>query len=72
MAKDNRIIKRAIRVTTQTEPGKPNTAVTYGPGQEDELAAALTQGQLDHYKSRGSIEGDWRSTATKAKSAPAE
>ena len=50
--KDNRAIKSLVRLGGQKFPA----------GQEDELAAAATQEQLDYLLERGAIEGTWKST----------
>ena len=62
MAKDNREILHGIRVLAPAKNKGIAQSMTYGPGKEDELAAAFTQKQLDAMKERGDIAGDWKST----------
>lgn len=66
MAKDDRQIVRGIRALKPTEEGRRIAqSHTYSSGQEDELAAAYTQAELNAMKERGDITGNWKSTKGK-------
>ena len=62
MAKDNREIIHGIRVLVAKNPKGNAHSHTFASGQEDELAAAYTQKELDAMKERGDIAGNWKST----------
>lgn len=53
MGKDNRQILSAVRVG----------GTVYKPGMEDELSAAMNQGQLDRLMDKGALGGDFTSKA---------
>lgn len=66
MAKDNREIIHGIRaLVTKGEGGRTAQSHTYASGQEDELAAAYTQAELNQMVKRGDITGNWKSTKGK-------
>lgn len=62
MAKDDRAILSSIRMPL----GEGKSRVTYGPGMEDELAAAASPEQLRSWLDSGAIAGNW-TKAAKAK-----
>jgi hypothetical protein len=59
MPKDNRKILSGVRVS-----GKG----VFAEGQEDELAAAVSQDQLDRLTEKRAIAGDWKIAKAKGKS----
>lgn len=87
MAKDNRVIRRAIRVEETRNANEGRTmpdgvtpapyqaqtvATVYGPDQEDELAVALPQQRLDELVKSGELEGDWKHIESPTAQEPAE
>lgn len=71
MAKDNREIIHGIRALVKKgEGGRLAQSMTYGPGMEDELAAAYTDNELKAMFERGDITGNWKSTKGKAPAQP--
>lgn len=61
MAKDNREIVRGISLPVAHDAeGDSKHAKVFTPSMEDELAAALTQEQLDAAVERGDLTGDWK------------
>jgi hypothetical protein len=64
MAKDNREIVHGIRMPVlQEATGNEKVAKVFTPGMEDELAAAMSQEQLDAAVERGDLTGDWKHLA---------
>jgi hypothetical protein len=61
MAKDNREIVHGIRMMVSST-GKTAKSKTFSSGMEDELAAVLTQTQLNAMVKRGDLTGNWKST----------
>lgn len=70
MPKDNREIIHGIRVMKAKDNHRVAQSHTYAAGQEDELAAAYSQAELNAMKERGDITGDWKSTKGKTAAAP--
>lgn len=62
MAKDNRNILSAVRFK----------GTVYKPGMEDELSAAMNQGQLDRLMDRGALGGDFVAVAGAEPKPPSE
>jgi hypothetical protein len=61
MAKDDRQILHGIRSgIAKGAEGKDKSATTYKAGMEDELAAALSQEELDAAVERGDLAGTWK------------
>lgn len=62
MPKDNRKINRTVRVSGAKPTAIVSTVVKFGPGDEDELAAALTPAQGAAYLKSGALSGEWTFT----------
>jgi hypothetical protein len=66
MAKDDREIVHGIRMSVQKDAeGAAKTPPVFVAGMEDELAAALTQEQLDAAVERGDLSGTWKHLSAK-------
>lgn len=66
MAKDDREIVHGIRMSVLKEAeGSAKTPPVFTSGMEDELAAALTQEQLDAAVERGDLTGTWKHLSAK-------
>jgi hypothetical protein len=62
MAKDDRAIHHGISFVIPHEGKKTPQLRVFASGMEDELAAVMTQKQLDDAIKRGDISGKWKST----------
>jgi len=62
MAKDDRIVHHGISFMVPREGKKTPEMKVFVSGMEDELAAMLTQAQLNDAVKRGDLSGKWKST----------
>ena len=62
MAKDDRVIHHGISFVIPREGKKTPQLRVFTSGMEDELAAVMTQTQLNDAMKRGDLSGKWKST----------
>ncbi len=62
MAKDDRVIHHGISFMVPREGKQAPELKVFVSGMEDELAATMTQTQLNEAIKRGDLSGKWKST----------